>query len=139
MPPAGPVAVGANVIDKLHDVFAASEPLEQPPSELRLKGAVATGVLNVRVAVPVLVRVMVWAALVVPTFWVAKTRLFGTRVTTGNGVTPVPVMEIVCVPALSVIVMEAVRVPVAVGLKVIEIAQDELAGRVPLAAQPLKE
>ena len=39
--------------------------------------------LIVRAAVPELVTVTVWAALVVPTFWLLKIRLVGFNVTTG--------------------------------------------------------
>ena len=76
---------------------------------------------------PVLLRVTVCAALVVPTGWLPKPRLVGKRLTTG----PVPVPErlTVCgLPlALSVMLTEAVRLPLAVGVKVTLMVQLALA------------
>src|ERR1022692_64199 len=77
-----------------------------------------------RVAVPVLLSVTDWAALVVPRFWLANVRLPAVSETIG---TPTPVPERVTVwgdpAALSVIVTEAPRLPAAVGVKVTEILQ----------------
>ena len=85
--------------------------------------------LRVSAAVPLLVRVMVCAALVVETDWLAKARLLGEKVTAGA--TPVPLSDSCCglAAALSVKVMAPVRVPVAVGVKVTEIVQTALAAR----------
>ena len=85
--------------------------------------------LIVRAAVPELVTVTVWAVLVVPTFWLLKTRLVGFNVTPGALVTPVPLKAIVCgLPvALSVRATDAVLEPVALGVKVTLIVQDALA------------
>ncbi len=71
-----------------------------------------------RATLPVFVSVTFCAALVVPTSWLAKVRLAADRLTTGA--VPVPVRLMVCgLPAaLSVMLTEAVRVPVAVGVKV---------------------
>src|ERR1017187_10410675 len=77
-----------------------------------------------RVAVPVLLSVTDWAALVVPTFWLAKVRLPAVRDTIGA---PTPVPERVTVwgdpAALSVMVTDAPRLPAAVGVKVTEMLQ----------------
>jgi hypothetical protein len=77
--------------------------------------------LKVKLAFPVLFRVTVCAALVVPTFWLLKVRLEG--VTPAKGALPVPERVTVCVvPAtlllLSVMVREAVRLPMAVAVNV---------------------
>jgi hypothetical protein len=76
-------------------------------------------------ALPLLVSVTVLAVLLVPTICEANVKLVGDRVTAGADVTPVPVSETVCgLPlALSAIETEAVRVPEAVGLKVMLIEQ----------------
>ena len=74
----------------------------------------------INVALPVLVRVTVCGALVVPTAWeVAKVTLAGERLAMG-AVTPVPVSEIVCglLAALSVKVTEPTALPAVVGVKV---------------------
>lgn len=70
---------------------------------------------------PVLVRVTVCAALAVFKVWLAKVRLELERLTAGAvAFAPVPVRVIVCgePAALSAMVTEAVRVPVAVGVNV---------------------
>jgi hypothetical protein len=74
----------------------------------------------INVALPVLVRVTVCGALVVPTAWeVANVTLAGERFATG-AVTPVPVSEIVCglLAALSTKVTEPTALPAVVGVKV---------------------
>ena len=76
-------------------------------------------------AVPVLVSVTFWGALVVPTCCWPKPRLVGASVTAGAVATPVPLSATVCgVPgALSAMLTEAVRDPAAVGVKVAEMVQ----------------
>jgi hypothetical protein len=77
-------------------------------------------------ALPVLVSVTVCEPLAVFNIWLAKVRLELDRLTTGAAaLAPVPVSVIVCgVPvALSEMVTEAARAPVAVGVKVTLIAQ----------------
>ena len=78
---------------------------------------------RLRAALPLLVRVAVSAALVVPTDWLPKERLAGERLTAAA----VPVPERPSVwglpEALSAILTEAVRLPVAVGVKVTPIVQ----------------
>jgi hypothetical protein len=77
---------------------------------------------------PVLVRVTVWVA-PVPRGWLGKERLATDKPAVGVGDVPVPVKKIVCglVEALSVMVIDPVRVPAAVGVKVTEIVQLALA------------
>jgi hypothetical protein len=75
------------------------------------------------VTVPLFVSVMACAALAVVTSWPAKFRLVGASVTAGA--VPVPVSATLCgLPrALSVMVTDALRFPVALGLKVTLIMQ----------------
>src|SRR6266540_2265646 len=76
-------------------------------------------------AVPVFVRVAVFALLVVFTSCDPKPRLLGVRLTAGAGVVPVPVSETSrgLPDASSVIVRVAARAPAAVGVNVTEIVQ----------------
>jgi hypothetical protein len=76
-----------------------------------------------KAAFPVLLRVALCAALVVPTFWLLNVKLVGERLVPAAA--PVPVRLTVCgLPAaLSEMLTVAVRVPVAVGLKVTLIVQ----------------
>jgi hypothetical protein len=78
-------------------------------------------------AVPVLVRVTVWAALVVATDWFPKARLDGDAL--ASDAVPVPVRLTDCgLPvALSAIASDAERLPLAAGVKVMSIVQLELA------------
>ena len=79
-----------------------------------------------RDAFPVLVNVTAKAADDVPTVVDGKLRDVGERLTTAaGGIAPVPDNDTVCGEpvALSAILMEAFRVPDAVGLKVTEIVQ----------------
>jgi hypothetical protein len=73
---------------------------------------------------PVLLRVTLCAVLVVPTFWLLNVRLVTERLAVADAV-PVPVRLTVCgLPAaLSEMLTNAVRVPVAVGLNVTLIVQ----------------
>jgi len=77
----------------------------------------------VNAAVPLLVRVTVWAVLVVPRDWLPNATLVGERLTAGA--VPVPERPTVCglLGALSVRVTEAALLPVAVGVKVTLIVQ----------------
>src|SRR5690242_19280801 len=79
--------------------------------------------VRLRVAVPVFVKVTAWIALVDPTNCPAKLRLVAERLTAGA--TPVPVSPNDCgLPlALSEIFSEALRFPVAKGIKVTLIVQ----------------
>ena len=79
----------------------------------------------VKAALPVLVRVMVWAALVAPTAWLANVRLVGERL--ADGIAPCPSRRgsrVWGLPlALSATLSEAVQLPLAEGLKVTLIVQ----------------
>jgi hypothetical protein len=70
------------------------------------------------VAVPVLVRLTICTALVVPTIWLPKPMLLPPKVT--MGATPVPLSATICgLPgSVSLTVTEPLSGPVAVGLKV---------------------
>jgi hypothetical protein len=71
-------------------------------------------------ALPVLVKVTVWAALVVFSACPAKVNEVGEKVAIGAAAVPVPVRATVCgLPAaLSATAREALRAPVAEGVKV---------------------
>lgn len=92
-------------------------------------------------AVPLLVRVIVCAALVVPTFWLPKLALAGLSVTPGADVTPVPERGTLCglPPALSLMLTVAVRAPFADGVKVTLIVQLAVAARMPGLAGQLSD
>ena len=73
----------------------------------------------VRAALPVFETAMVWAALVVPRFWLVNVRVEGLSEACGTA-TPVPLRLIVCglLPPLSLMDTSALRVPVTVGWNV---------------------
>ena len=84
-----------------------------------------------KAALPVLLRVAVCAVLVVPTGWLPKARLAGESPSTGAvGVeavsAPVPERLTVCAQprALSMMLTEALRLPLAVGVKVTLMVQE---------------
>jgi hypothetical protein len=78
----------------------------------------------VKAALPVLLRVTTLAGLVVPTAWFVNTRLAGERLTAGA--MPVPIIGTLCglPPALSEMLIPALRVPEAVGAKIALIEQE---------------
>ena len=78
-----------------------------------------------KVALPVLLRVTVCVVLVVPTGWLPKGRLVGERLTRAAAGVPLPERLTVCgLPlALSVMLSEAVRLPLAEGVNVTLIVQ----------------
>ena len=79
----------------------------------------------VSVALPVLVRVTPCALLLLPTAWLANVKLAGVKLAVAAVAVPVPVKATVCgLPvALSVMVTEAARLPLAEGVKVTLIVQ----------------
>src|SRR5882724_1748960 len=81
--------------------------------------------------VPPLVRVTVFAVLVVPMFWAAKLRLVGERLAVGA--VPVPLRLTACgLPAaLSAMLNAPVRKPVAVGVKVTWMVQPTPTAKIP--------
>jgi len=114
-----PAPVGEKVTLIAQLPFAASE----LPQLLVCAKSPGSAPLNatppmVKAVLPVLLRVTVWAALVVPRFWLLKARLVG--VTAARGALPVPVRLTVwgLLVALSTIVTAAVRVPGPVGANV---------------------
>jgi hypothetical protein len=113
-----PAAVGVKVTEIVQVPAAATE---VPQVFAWLKSPLGAMLLIVKGAVPVLVSVTVWAALVVVMTWLAKIRLVGEKLV--DGAVPVPVNETACgLPlALSVTEIEPVRKPVAVGVKLTEI------------------
>lgn len=119
-----PVALGENVIETVHDVPAARVPGAAGQSFDCVKSsglAPARPTLAiVSGAEPEFVSVIVFAALVVPSVWLAKLRLVGKNVTAGAA--PDPLNPRLCgLPgASSVIATLAVRLPVAVGENVTE-------------------
>jgi hypothetical protein len=114
-----PLAVGVKVTLIVHLAPAATE---LPQVLVWAKSPAVVPVIVIlamlRAALPVLLRVAVWAALVVLTDWRAKVRLVGERL--AAGAVPVPERATVWgLPlALSLMLTQAVRVPLAVGVKV---------------------
>ena len=123
LPDAVPTAVGVNVTATVQVAAAATGfEVEQVVPELAMaNGPVTVIAVNVRLPVPVLVRVTVCAALVVPDIWAEKVSEGDDKLI--KGAVPVPLKVTVCVlPAtpllLSVMVSTPVSGPVAVGEKV---------------------
>ena len=116
VPVALPVLVGVNVTPTLQELPAGSWPVQ--PLD-RAKPVVMVTLVNVTMKLPVLVTVMVCWLLVVPVTCGSNARVVGVTTKVSLGATPVPVRLItVGLPgALSVIVMVALRAPVAVGVK----------------------
>ena len=85
-----PVAVGVNVTEIAHVPEAATE---VPQVLVWLKSPLAVMLVMESAAVPVLVRVMLCAALVVLSAWLPKVRLVGEKLTAGA--IPVPLRETV--------------------------------------------
>jgi hypothetical protein len=110
-----PVAVGVKVAVIVQVALTATE---LPQVFVCAKSPLIAMAEIVRVAVPVLERVTVWGALVVPRLSLPNVRLL--RETEATGAVPVPLRLTDCglSGALSVIVMAAVRAPTAAGEKV---------------------
>ena len=116
-----PDAVGVNVT--LMVQFAPGATLA--PQELSwAKSPVTVILLMSSGAEPLLVMVMVIAALVTPRGWLGNVRLVGDRVTSGAA-EPTPERAMLCglLAALSVMVIEPYRLPGAVGVKVTVMVQ----------------
>ena len=84
---------------------------------------VSARLVMLKAAVPVVLRVTVCAVLVTPTDWLPKARLVGERLTTPAVPVPERLTDCGLPLALSVMVTEAVRLPLAVGVKVTLIVQ----------------
>ena len=120
-----PDAVGANVTLKVQVFPGPGAAATLAPQVLVCaKSPAATTFEMVKAPLPELVRVTVWAALVVPTACPVNVSVLGERFTTGAS-WPTPINCAVCgLPgALSVTTIEPVRVPAAVGEKVTVIVQ----------------
>ncbi len=128
-----PVAPGVNFTEIVHDALAARVAGATGQVFVCAKSAAFAPVmpmlLIVKPAVPVFANVAVCAELVVPT-WVANVSDDGVRL--AAGATPVPLRATVCglSTASSATETVAVRLPVAPGVKVIEIVQLSLTARV---------
>src|SRR5436305_1945247 len=120
-----PAAVGVNVTEIVQLPPAATlDPQVLVWAKSPLFVPVIAMLVMLRVAVPGLLNVIVWAALVVATFWLANVRLDGESDTCATAV-PVPLNPAVCGDpvALSVMLTAALRTPAAVGVNVTEIVQ----------------
>jgi len=82
-----PVAVGVKVTEMVQEALTARL---EPQRLVWAKSPEAAIAEIASAAVPLLVRVMVWAALVVPSDWAAKVRLVGDRVSVGVAAVAVP-------------------------------------------------
>jgi hypothetical protein len=119
-----PLAVGANVTLTVQLPFAARE-LPQvvvSPKSVELAPEIAMPLID-KATLPVLFRVKLCAALVVPTVWLPNTRLVA--VMPAIGLLPVPARLTVCglPPALSAMLTEAVRFPMPPGVNATLIVQ----------------
>lgn len=114
-----PAAIGVNVM-LIVQLVAVARVVPQLLVCVKSPGSKPVMVMLdiVRVAFPALLSVNFWAALLDPTLVLPKVRVLGDKVTVAA--MPVPLKDAVCgLPvALSATLTEAVRVPVAVGLKV---------------------
>lgn len=83
----GPVVAGVNVTSRLQ---LAPTSRFAPQSPLCAKFSLMAMLVMLSVASPALESISVWAALVMPTFRVPKSRLVAERPTTGTAVVPEP-------------------------------------------------
>jgi hypothetical protein len=114
-----PLAEGVKVTLSVQFAPAATEPPQVFVCAKSLEFVPVIAIpVRLKVALPLLLRVIVPAALLVPTAWFAKERLLGEKLTAGA----VPVPERLAVwglpLALSMTVSEAARLPLAEGVKV---------------------
>src|SRR5436305_14313851 len=120
-----PAAVGVNVTEIVQLPPAATlDPQVLVWAKSPLFVPVIAILVMLSAALRGLFNVMVWAALVVATFWLANVRLDGESDTCATAV-PVPLNPAVCGDpvALSVMLTAALRAPAAVGVNVTEIVQ----------------
>lgn len=119
-----PGAEGVKVTVMVQLLFPATEPPQVLDCAKSPEFAPVTAMLPIaKLVFPVLFKVIVWPALVVPTFWLTKVR--AEAVSAATGALPVPVRVMACgLPeALSVMLTDAERLPEAVGVKVTLIEQ----------------
>ena len=110
-----PVAVGVKVTLRVQLALVARL---EPQVLVWEKSPLTVMLVMLRVALPVLLRVTLWALLLPPTACAGKVKEVGERLTTGAVPVPVRLTDCVAGLALSVMVTAPVLVPVAVGLKV---------------------
>jgi hypothetical protein len=122
VPVSVPAAVGEKVTLIVQEPLAATLPAQVSVSP---KLALVAMLAMVSAALPVLLKVTGCDPLVVPRFWLPNVRLGTETPATGAAATPVPVRLTVCglLEALSVKFSEALRLPVAEGVKVTLTAQ----------------
>jgi hypothetical protein len=136
LPVRAPRAVGVKVTLMVQEAFVASvlDPVGQLLNWAKSPTLVPLSAMLLMLsgAAPVLVTVIVCAAVVVPTNWLPKARLVGVTVTAAEGVLPDPLRGTFWVPvgSLSVITTVALRAPVAAGLNVTLMVHDALIARV---------
>jgi hypothetical protein len=120
-----PVVLGLKATPIVHDAPAAS--VVPQPLLLTTKSPLAATLAMLSAAAVPLYKVAFCAELVVPTTCDPHVRLVGERLTTVAA--PVPVNDVLCVPAESETVSVPVRVPAAVGLKATLMVHDAPAAR----------
>ncbi len=121
-----PAAESVNITAIVQLAPAATEPPQVSVSAKSLALVpVKARLVILKVALPVLVRMMVCAELVTSSGWLPKARLVDERLITVALLVPVPVrLTVWGLPmALSVMVTDAVRLPLAEGVKVTLIVQ----------------
>jgi hypothetical protein len=129
---AEPTAIGVNVTESVQEEPAAREVAQV---EVIAKAAAFVPArdteLIARAAVPLLVRVKVWAVLVTPVTTLPKLAVAGVRAAWGAGAAAaVPERDAVWVPTASVTESVAVSVPTAVGAKDTAMVQEAPAATV---------
>ena len=119
-----PLAAGVNVTLIAQLPFAATEvPQVLVWAKSPALVPVTDMLVRVKLALPVLVRVTDCEVLATPTDWLPKVRLVGERLTPDAVPVPVRVTDCGLPVALSVILIEAERLPLAAGVNVTLIAQ----------------
>jgi hypothetical protein len=127
VPFTAPITVGENVTPTVQ--LAPAAILVPQVLLATVKPALATMPESARAVFPWFDSVTVFAALVVPTTTVPRLKLVDDRVTWAL---PLPVSPTICVPALSVTVSVPVADPIAMGVKVTDMAQDAAGAMGPL-------
>jgi hypothetical protein len=119
-PPRVPAAVGAKVTAIMQLAPTATE---EPQVLVWEKSPVAAIWVTFNAAVPLLVSVICWAALLLPTGWLEKLKLPGLNATLGAVACPLRLTDCGEPVALSVTLSLPPRAPAAVGAKVTAIMQ----------------
>src|ERR1035437_5809335 len=119
-PPRAPAAVGAKLTEM---VQLAPRATEEPQVLVWKKSPVAATWVTVNAAVPLLLSVICWAALLLPTTWLVKETVPGLNATWGAVACPLRRADCGGPVTLSVKLNHPVRVPAAVGAKVTAMVQ----------------